>query len=47
LANEAGVDMDEAMEWVIKDNKKRFPIEKVKGKHTNIKAGGHDGKYQN
>lgn len=46
LANSAGVDIDEAAEWTIEDNKRRFPIDKVKGKHTNIKAGGHDGKYK-
>jgi NTP pyrophosphatase (non-canonical NTP hydrolase) len=45
LANSAGVDIDESAQWVIEDNKKRFPVEKVKGQHTNIKSGGHDGKY--
>jgi len=46
LANSAGVDIDEAIKWTIEDNKKRFLVEKVKGRHTNIKAGGHDGKYK-
>jgi len=46
LANSAGVDIDEAAKWTIEDNKKRFPVGKVKGKHTNTKAGGHDGKYK-
>lgn len=45
LANSVGVDIDEAAKWTIEDNKKRFPVDKVKGKHTNVKAGGHDGKY--
>jgi hypothetical protein len=38
--------MDEAIRWTIEDNKRRFPVDKVKGKHTNTKAGGHDGKYK-
>lgn len=46
LANAADVDMDEAIKWTIEDNRKRFPVDKVKGKHTNTKAGGHDGKYR-
>lgn len=45
LANAAEVDIDEAVRWTIDDNKKRFPVEKVKGHHTNVKSGGHDGKY--
>ncbi|MCX6731828.1 MAG: hypothetical protein NTX55_02480 [Candidatus Parcubacteria bacterium] len=45
LANSANVDIDEAAEMTIKDNKKRFPVKKTKNKHTNIYLGGHDGKY--
>ena len=46
LGNSCGVDVDAAIEMTIKDNKKRFPIEKTKGKHTNLYLGGHDGKYK-
>ena len=45
LANSCGVDIDEAIKMTIKDNKKRFPVKKTKGKHTNTYLGGHDGKY--
>jgi len=45
LANSCDVDIDEAIKMTIKDNKKRFPVKKTKGKHTNIYLGGHDGKY--
>ncbi len=45
LANSCGVDIDEAIEMTIKDNEKRFPVKKTKGKHTNTYLGGHDGKY--
>jgi len=47
LGNSCGVDVDEAIEMTIKDNKKRFPVKKTKGKHTNLYLGGHDGKYKN
>lgn len=46
LANICKVDADKAIEIVIASNKKRFPVEKVKGKHTNTHLGGHDGKYK-
>ena len=46
LANSCGLDIEEAIEMTIKDNKKRFPIKKTKGKHTNLYLGGHDGKYK-
>jgi len=45
LANSCDIDIDEAIEMTIEDNKKRFPIEKTKDRHTNIYLGGHDGKY--
>lgn len=45
LANSCDVDIDEAIQMTIEDNKKRFPIEKTKNRHTNIHLGGHDGKY--
>lgn len=45
LANSCNVDIDEAIEMTIKDNEKRFPVKKTRGKHTNLYLGGHDGKY--
>ena len=45
LANSCDIDIDKAIDMTIKDNEKRFPIEKTKGKHTNTYLGGHDGKY--
>lgn len=45
LANGCEVDIDEAIEKTIKDNKKRFPIKEIKGKHTNRYLGGKDKKY--
>jgi|SRR3989339_7887 len=47
LANGSGVDMDEAIESVIKKNEVRFPIKDVKSKHTNLYLGGKDGQYKN
>jgi len=44
LANSCDLDIDKAIEMAIKDNKKRFPVEKTKGKHTNIYLGGYRGK---
>lgn len=46
LANVCDVDIDEAIEMTIKDNQKRYPVEKTKDYHTNIYLGGHDGKYK-
>lgn len=46
LANNCDVDIDEAIEMTIKDNEKRFPIDKTNSKHTNTYLGGHDGKYK-
>ena len=45
LANSCNVDINQAIEQVIKENEKRFPLKKSKNKHTNTKLGGHDGKY--
>lgn len=45
LANENGVNIDDAIDRVIKKNEKRFPIEDTKGKHTNIHLGGKDKQY--
>ena len=46
LANVCDVDIDEAIIMTIKDNKKRYPVEKTKDNHTNIRLGGYDGKYR-
>jgi len=43
LANSYGMDIDKATQKVINKNIKRFPLNKVKGKHTNISLGGYDG----
>src|SRR4030042_5560369 len=36
LATSCDLDIDEAIKMTIKDNRKRFPIKKTKGKHTNL-----------
>lgn len=46
LANEAGIDMDKAIDGVIKANRKRFPLKEVKSRHTNRRLGGVDKKYE-
>jgi|SRR6185436_1453262 len=46
LANENGVNIDEAIDKVIKKNEKRFPVEDTKSKHTNIHLGGKDKQYE-
>lgn len=46
LANSCDIDIDEAIEHVIKDNKERFPVEKTKDQHTNTKLDGFDKKYE-
>jgi len=42
LANSVNVDLGKALKKVIAANKKRFPLRKTKGKHTNIFLGGYD-----
>ncbi|MBX4210587.1 hypothetical protein KW783_01295, partial [Candidatus Parcubacteria bacterium] len=42
LASQNGVDLDTAIDKVITDNEKRFPVDKVKSKHTNPHFGGYD-----
>jgi NTP pyrophosphatase (non-canonical NTP hydrolase) len=42
LANECNVNIDEAISEVIEKNKKRFPLEETKARHTNIHLGGKD-----
>lgn len=41
------VDSEESIKEVLKEYENRFPIEKTKNSHANIKAGGFDSKYQN
>lgn len=45
LANGNNINMDEAIDKVIKKNEVRFPIADVKSKHTNIYLGGKDKQY--
>jgi dCTP diphosphatase len=47
LANENGVNIDEAIDKVITENETRFPIPDVKSHHTNIYLGGKDKQYGN
>jgi len=44
LANQANINIDEAISDVIKENEKRFPLKKTKNRHTNIHLGGIDGR---
>ena len=46
LANRCKIDIKSAIEKVIEDNEKRFPLELTKGKTTNIFAGGIDLKFK-
>lgn len=45
LANEHDVNLDKAIDKVIKKNTKRFPIKDTKSRHTNIHLGGKDKQY--
>ena len=45
LANTNGINMDEAIDKVIKSNEKRFPVEDVRSHHTNRYLGGKDKQY--
>ena len=47
LANSNNVDIDKAIDGVIKRNAKRFSIKANKSRHTNIHLGGKDKQYQN
>lgn len=46
LANSCDIDIDEAIQEVIRRNEKRFPVKKTKNRHTNIYLGGHNGQYR-
>ena len=45
LASSAGVNIDVAIDKVIKKNEERFPVKDVKSKHTNVYLGGKDKQY--
>ncbi|MEK6822195.1 MAG: MazG nucleotide pyrophosphohydrolase domain-containing protein [Nanoarchaeota archaeon] len=45
LANGADVNIDAAIDKVIRKNETRFPVKKVKSQHTNLYLGGTDGQY--
>ena len=45
LANGSDIDIDRAIDGVIKQNKTRFPVADVRAQHTNIYLGGKDKKY--
>ncbi|MBW3019619.1 hypothetical protein KY329_05555 [Candidatus Woesearchaeota archaeon] len=46
FANSAGINIDEAIDKVIKKNELRFPVSEVKSMHTNIHLGGRDKQYE-
>ncbi len=46
LANGSDINMDEAIDKVIKSNVKRFPVPDVKSNHTNLYLGGKDKQYE-
>jgi NTP pyrophosphatase (non-canonical NTP hydrolase) len=46
LANGSDIDLNEAIDKVIKSNEKRFPLEDVKSNHTNLYLGGKDKQYE-
>lgn len=45
LANQHGIDIDQAADEVIKSNEQRFPLVDTKSKHTNRYLGGKDKQY--
>ena len=46
LANNGGVNIDDAIAKVIEKNKDRFPVADTKNQHTNIHLGGKDKQYE-
>ncbi|MBI5466907.1 MAG: nucleotide pyrophosphohydrolase [Candidatus Kerfeldbacteria bacterium] len=46
LANSVGIDIDTAIDEVIRKNEQRFPVTDVKSHHTNLFLGGKDKQYQ-
>ena len=45
IASIAGVDSEKAIKRTIKEYEERFPVDKIKGKHSNLNASGIDLKY--
>jgi len=41
-----GVDAEKALARTMEEFEQRFPVAKSKGSHSNRRAGGHDGKYE-
>jgi len=41
------VNAENALQKTMEEFEQRFPVDKVKGNHANVAAGGHDGKYTN
>lgn len=46
LAHIFGIDAERALERALTEFEERFPVEKLKGHHGNLRAGGVDYKYQ-
>lgn len=46
LANNNNVDINRAIDLVIKRNAKRFPTKDTKSRHTNVHLGGKDKQYE-
>ena len=46
LANGSDIDINEAIDKVIKLNEERFPVKDVKSNHTNLYLGGKDKQYE-
>ncbi|MBU2561328.1 MAG: hypothetical protein KKD17_03445 [Nanoarchaeota archaeon] len=46
LANSGEVNIDHAIEKVIRKNEHRFPAKETKSVHTNVKLGGKDRQYE-
>lgn len=46
LANSVDINIDEAIDGVIRKNEARFPTADVKSHHTNLFLGGKDKQYQ-
>lgn len=45
LANGSDIDLDTAIDKVIRKNEARFPVRDVKSQHTNTYLGGKDKQY--
>lgn len=45
MAYLTGIDTEDALKKTMEEFAQRFPVEKARGTHANVSAGGHDGKY--